>query len=182
MIPARFFFFGLSLQLDILIVAPCKPQTFLFFNTRSPRFSLNISPDTAPRFSEKRLTILKCLSFLDPYKNPWTTLSRHSANLNHYLHPSTGSPATCLMWFHSSFSPYFLLTILKWSFNYRFAISPLIPTPPRGLPAFTWAPGHHWACDIDGKPHLPLLARPDRGCLISNLGSLTVKMFCFLGS
>lgn len=58
----RIFFFGISLQLDVLIV-PCKPQTFPFFNTRGTSFSLNVSPDTAPRFSKKLLTVPKYLLF-----------------------------------------------------------------------------------------------------------------------
>lgn len=63
MIAVRFFFLGISLQLDVLVVVPHKSPTSRSFDTRGLNFSLNVSQDTAPRFSKKPPTIPKCLFF-----------------------------------------------------------------------------------------------------------------------
>lgn len=96
------FFLGISLQLDVLVIVPCNPQTSWLFNTRGVSYSLNVSLDTTLRFF-KKLPNIPNYSFLDLHKNLWIILCRHSVNLN------LVSPIPCLLWFHTFSSPSLLL-------------------------------------------------------------------------
>ena len=101
MIPVGIFFLGISLQLEVLVVVPCELQTSLSFNNRGPRFSFNVSPDIAPRFSKKLPTIPKYLFFS---RSPELLFLGILSTLIS-THIPAQYPLHCLMWLNSSSSP-----------------------------------------------------------------------------
>lgn len=119
------FFLGISLQLDVLVIVPCNNHHVRIgswlLNTRGVSYSLNVSPDTTPRFF-KKLSTIPNYSSLDLHKILWTILCRHSVNLNLI------SPTPCLLRFHSFSSPSLLLSDpLEMILQHLLALATLIP-------------------------------------------------------